>query len=475
MSRRVVPFEKPPDPPDPPRHPDGLLLNPRDPRVSAKAWLVRAQLEGRVWYIDGQFYIWETPAYRVLPLAELRSRLGAFLDRCLKPASQANPTSVAFSPTAYDVGLVVDALQQVTYRQVTSPAWLEPHPLEVYDCVLCANGILHIPSGTLHPLTPHLFSVNALDFAYTADAPEPRDWLRFLDTLWPDDPEPIALLQEWFGYCLTPDTRQQKILAIIGPPRSGKGTIIRVLQALLGLPNCCAPRLSAFATQFGMAVLIGKTAAMFPDAKISGRIDTAPITESLLSISGEDIQTIPRKSLTDWTGRLTVRFTLGMMEMPKMDDASGALVSRLLLLPLTTTFLGREDLTLQSRLVAELPGILAWARDGWLRLRARGRFLPLASAEEMRDEIRELMSPLHGFIAEWCDQSDPTATITRRALFQAYGRWCKEQGRDHPGTEQQFGQRMTAAFPSIRSSRPGTDGPRPRIYHGIDLHIMFRS
>lgn len=470
-SEKVVPFERPPiDPP-----PDGLLLNPKDPRKNARAWLVREQLESRVWFIDGQFYVWESPAYRVLAMPELRSRLGAFLDRSLKQISATNLSIVPFQPTRDDINLVVDGLQQLTYVKAVSPSWLEPSELDPRDCVLCMNGILHIPSGRLLPPTPALFSVNALEFAYAADAPEPIQFLRFLDTLWPDDAEPIALLQEWFGYCLTPDTRQQKIMAIIGPPRSGKGTIIRVLQHLLGLPNVCAPRLSSFATQFGMAVLIGKTAAMFPDAKISGRVDTAPITESLLSISGEDTQTIPRKNILDWTGRLTVRFTIGMMEMPRMDDASGALVSRLLLLPLTSSFLGHEDLTLTDRLLAELPGILLWAREGWLRLRDRGRFLQMSSSEDMRQEIRELMSPLHAFLADWCDLTDPHATISRRDLFSAYQRWCKEQGRDHPGTEQQFGQRMNAAMPHIRCSRPGTVGTRPRIYHGIDLQIGHRA
>ncbi|HEY3220318.1 MAG TPA: phage/plasmid primase, P4 family [Gemmatimonadales bacterium] len=472
---KVVPIDRPRPPSDPPK-PDGLLLSPRDPRTSAKAWLVREGLEGRVWFIDGQFFLWESPAYRVLSIAELRSRIGAFLDKALKQVSATNSSLVAFAPTRDDVNLVVDALQQLGYKAAISPSWLEPHDWDPLDCVLCANGILHVPSGDLAPLSPILFSVNALSFAYASDAPAPMAWLRFLDTLWPDDPEPIGLLQEWFGYCLTPDTRQQKILTIIGPPRSGKGTIIRVLQALLGTPNVCAPRLSAFAHQFGMAVLIGKTAAMFPDAKISGRVDTAPITESLLSISGEDIQTVPRKNLTDWTGRLTVRFTLGMMEMPKMDDVSGALVSRMLLLPLTTTFLGREDLTLTDRLLAELPSILLWAREGWLRLRARGRFPVMASTEELRQEIRELMSPLHGFLADWCDLTDPEASIPRKELFGHYTRWCKDQGRDHPGTEQQFGQRMNAAMPSLRSSRPRSDDPsRPRYYHGISLALHART
>ena len=469
MSReRVVPFER--TPADPP--PDGLLLNPRDPRKSARAWLVREHLDGRVHFIDGQFYLWDSPAYRVLSMPELRSRLGAFLDRTLKPRSATDPTPAPFQPTRDDVSLVVDALQQLTYAQAASPSWLEPNDMDPRDCVLCTNGILHVPSGELVPLTPTLFSVNALSFAYDADAPEPVAWLQFLDTLWADEAEPIALLQEWFGYLLTPDTRQQKMLVIIGPPRSGKGTIVRILQRLLGIPNVCAPTLTALAQQFGRQVFIGKTAAIFPDAKISGRMDTAAIVEALLSISGEDQQTIPRKNIGDWTGPLTVRFTILTNEPPRMDDASGALVSRMLLLPLVETFLGREDLTLTDRLTAELPGILTWARAGWLRLRDRGRFLDLPMSDDMRDELRELNSPIHAFVTEWCDRTDADVSVMRKDLFAGYQRWCKEQGRDHPGTEQQFGQRLSAAYPSIRSTRPRTGDPsRPRYYHGIALRV----
>ncbi len=468
MSERVIPFERPPT--DPP--PDGLLLNPKDPRKNARAWLVRAKLEGRVWFIDGQFYIWESPAYRVLTIPELRSKLGAFLDKCLKPVNATNPSPVPFQPTRDDISLVVDALQQLTYTKAIAPSWLEPNAMDPRDCVLCTNGILHIPSGRLLAPTPALFSVNALEFAFDAAAPEPIQFLRFLDTLWPDEPEPIALLQEWFGYQLTPDTRYQKMLVIVGPPRSGKGTIIRILQRLLGAPNVCSPTLTALGQQFGRQVFIGKTAAIFPDAKISGRMDTAAIVEALLSISGEDQQTIPRKNVGDWTGPLTVRFTILTNESPRMDDASGALVSRMLLLPLIETFLGREDLTLTDRLVTELPGILNWARAGWLRLRARGKFLDLPMSDEMRDDLRELNSPLHAFVTEWCDLSDPQGGIMRRDLYAGYQRWCKEQGRDHPGTEQQFGQRLKAAYPAIRSTRPRADNPtRARFYHGIDLQL----
>ncbi len=62
-------------------------------------------------------------------------------------------------------------------------------------------------------------------------------------------------------------------------------------------------------------------------------------------------------------------------ELPWLTDASGALVSRLVILRFTESFYGREDQGLFDRLVAELPGILLWAMEGWRRLRERGHFV----------------------------------------------------------------------------------------------------
>jgi phage/plasmid-associated DNA primase len=93
-------------------------------------------------------------------------------------------------------------------------------------------------------------------------------------------------------------------------------------------------------------------------------------------------------------------------------------------------------------------------------------------SDELRDEIQELTSPIHGFLAECCDTTDRHACVPRADLYAAFTRWCKTRGRDHPGTEEQFGQRLNAAMPSIRSTRPRVDNPkRLRLYHGVSLNV----
>src|SRR5262249_28771189 len=153
--------------------------------------------------------------------------------------------------------------------------------------------------------------------------------------------QPKDLLQEFLGYLLTPETRYQKILLLVGPKRSGKGTIARVIEELVGKQSVCNPTLSSLCTQFGLQTMIGNSVAIIMDARFGGRSDMAVVAERLLSISGEDKQTVPQKYKQDWNGYLKVRFVILTNELPQITDMSGALSSRFLVLPMTNSFYGK--------------------------------------------------------------------------------------------------------------------------------------
>ncbi len=86
------------------------------------------------------------------------------------------------------------------------------------------------------------------------------------------------------------------------------------------------------------------------------------------------------------TGKLTTRLMIVSNELPKLGDASGALSSRMLLLPLATSFYGREDRGLTAKLLKELPSILLWAIAGWKRLTDRGYFIQPDAGKELLGE-----------------------------------------------------------------------------------------
>ena len=109
---------------------------------------------------------------------------------------------------------------------------------------------------------------------------------------WLDDPQSVDCLQEIFGYSLLADTSLQKMFFLLGPRRSGKGTIARILRGLVGAHNVAAPTLGSLQGEFGLQPLLNRTLAVIGDARLSGRSDEAQIVERILSITGEDAQTI---------------------------------------------------------------------------------------------------------------------------------------------------------------------------------------
>ena len=260
----------------------------------------------------------------------------------------------------------------------------------------------------------------------------------------------------------------QKIFLVVGPKRSGKGTIGRVLTAMLGKGNVASPTLSSMSNQFGLQSLIGKPLAIIADARLSGRTDQAAIAERLLSISGEDGQTVPRKYLSDWHGRLPTRFLIMTNELPRLADASGALASRFIVLTLDRSFFGQENNLLTAELLTELPGILCWAIDGWERLQKLGRIESPQSSADAIGELLDLGSPISAFIRDRC-LTGPSHSIACDDLYNGWRNWCDSEGRDHPGTKQSFGRDLRAAVPYIKRRRPREAGERIRVYEGITL------
>jgi putative DNA primase/helicase len=449
-----------------------LVVDPKAPYDIARSFLeVQFTAGGRptLHRHRGAFYGWNGAAYPEADEEGLRAKLYTFLDRCLAAAPKGETLRV--KPNMKLVGNVLDALAAATQldKAIAAPAWLDHVPnLPAEEIISCANGLLHLRTLALLPHTPAFFTHNAVDFTFDPDAPPPRRWLKLLAQLWPDDPAAIDTLQEIFGYCLTADTSQQKMFLAVGPRRSGKGTIARVLTSAVGLGNTVAPSLAGLGMNFGLAPLIGKRVAIVSDARLGGRADQNAIAERLLSITGEDAITIDRKYRDAWTGRLLTRFLILSNELPRLADASGALAGRFVVLILTRSFYGREDHGLTNRLLTELPSILNWAIAGWRRLTQRGYFVtPPSSADAVR-ELEELGSPVGAFLQEHCVVS-PGRIVETTKLFEEWCAWCKQQGRDHPGTAQTFGRDLRAVIPGIKTTQPREGDGRLRLYEGIGL------
>lgn len=453
--------------------PDGTLIDPGAPFDVARAFLA-SRLDAdevsdlRFW--QGDFWVSCGPRYVHHPNDSLRAELYPWLE------ARRTPKRKPIRPNKRMVDHILDALKAAAHLGgvPSAPAWIDGAEARYppAELIVCRNGLLHVPSRTLLPSSRKLFTLNALDYDFDPGAPAPAAWLEFLRGLWGEDQETVDTLQEMFGLALTADTSFQKAFLLVGPKRSGKGTIARVLRQLVGAGNVVAPMLASLGQQFGLESMIGKTLAVVSDARLGGRADIAAVVENLLRITGEDAVSIPRKFRGDWTAPLQARFVILSNELPALLDQSGALAGRFVLLRFVRSFFGGEDLDLTPRLLTELPGILLWSLDGLARLRARGRFLQPESARKMVEQLELLASPIKAFVADRCVVV-PGAEIECAALFDEWVKWVSEQGRDHTGSAQMFGRNLAAAYPRVEVVHHRREGRRDRYYSGVRLRTMM--
>lgn len=446
-----------------------LLPSPKQPIAVARALLEDSYSHPngmllRSW--RGGFWRWRSSHWTEIPDATVRSDAYRFTEH----ASYVIGEKVEpWAPNRYKIADLLDALRAVTHLHdgLQPPTWIETtNAPPASELVACRNGLLHVDTERLHHHDPRLFNTVATPFDFDRDAPTPERWLTFLDDLWPGDPDAIAALREWFGYIISGNTSFHKILLLVGPLRSGKGTIARVLTALVGRPNVTGPTLASLGTNFGLQDLIGKSLAVVADARLGS--GASVVVERLLSISGEDTLTVDRKYRDHWTGQLGTRFVIISNELPHFGDASGAIASRFILLTLNKSWLGQENHRLTAALLEELPGILNWSLDGLRCLREADAFTEPQSSTDAIVALQDLVSPVTAFIRDRCEVG-AEHEVPVDEIYSAWRSWCQDEGRERPGTSATFGKNLRARVAGVRKIRPEVHDNREYRYVGIRL------
>ncbi len=419
-------------------------------------------------YWNQEWYEWNGSHYRIRLREEIRSEINK---RCEEEFDRLNlldlekhaasgskePPPVARAVTVRLVSDVESAIKSIVTLPVRPDGmqsqWIDNSvDWPISEIVPARNAIIRLDRQgnlTTIPPTPKLFTTYAVPYDYLADAPEPVELIEFLKSIWGNDQDAINTLQEWFGYSLVQRADYQKMLMLVGPKRSGKGTIAKILGDLVGRDNVAGPTVKTFSESFGMSMFLGKLVGVISDARLQGRnlASHGDILERLLTISGGDEVTINIKFKQPVTSRLTIKIMFLSNDVPEFDDSSGAIVDRFIYLKLVNSFLGREDIGLHGRLVKELPSILLWSVAGLQRLIKRGHFQQPHSGITLHRQMSNAACKVRTFVEQYCDLS---GDVFSGVLFDEWKLYCLETG-DDPGTSQKFGKNLYAAFPEIEA------------------------
>lgn len=435
------------------------LSPPSNPMAVARELLAQTPNTDDVWHTGhwrGEFYRWHGTHWAPLDDADVRNWVYRTTERAFYVDNSGDePKEPAWQPDPRKVNAVVDALGTGVLHRSRDD--------EHEPCIALTNCVYDLATDTELPHHPARWNLTALPFAFDRSATCPQ-WLTFLAQVLPADS--IIFLQEWIGYLVSGRTDHQKIASLIGLPRSGKGTINRIITALLGRHAVAGPMLGSLIGPFGLEPLLGKSLATFADVKWTAR-GVGDATELLKTISGEDGVTVHRKNRVSWEGRLPTRFMLMSNDTPSFTDASGALGDRLIHIKFAKSFMKNPDIGLTDRLMIELPGILLWAVEGLRRLDERGRFHVPADSAEIDEDVRRTASPHMVFLAEECEKVPGRVKLDD--VWAAWEAWCRADGTE-AGTKPWLTRKLKAVWPHITTIEEKSDNVRIKYLTGLRVN-----
>lgn len=341
------------------------------------------------------------------------------------------------------------------------------------DFIAFTNGVLDIRrflAGEpyfFQPHTPHWFANICLPYPFDAVADCPT-WKNVLAENLEGDHQRTALLQEWAGYLLLPDTSHQRFLILEGEGANGKSVYCAGLHAMLSDEAVSHIPLEIFGQRFALTETLSRLVNIAADC---GDIDR--VAEGhLKSFTSGDRMFFDRKGLAGVSAIPTARLMLACNNRPRFSDRSGGLWRRMLLCPFLYTIPESRRIIGMDKAAwwaasGELPGIFCWAMAGLYRLRQQGCFtLPQICLNALAD-YREEVNPARAFLREFCEPNS-MASADAKSLYRHYRDWCAESGYKPLG-DRQFGKEVRRSFPQIKRAQAGTGKNKMWIYLNL-LH-----
>lgn len=268
---------------------------------------------------------------------------------------------------------------------------MNDHP----DLVCIESGMLNLDSGDMMPHDKTHFASYMLPVSFDpkniADCPR---WKRFLEES-VCDPEVIREIQKFFGYCLTRETKYERMLIMVGDGGDGKSTLLKILKALVGAKNCTHIPMGRLDDQFYLSKLVGKLLNTF--SEIEAKAMQSQEIKAL--VSGDPISA-SFKNETPFDFEPYCKLAYSTNKLPKMLDNSDGFFRKIMIVKMTRQFVkaGNADIDLIGQLLAELPGIFAWSLNGLASLRDDGGFKESEAMKQSLDEYKTINNNVLYFI-----------------------------------------------------------------------------
>lgn len=341
-----------------------------------------------------------------------------------------------------------------------------------------SNTLVNFRNGTLDASTGELFKHRRTDkMTYCL----PYEWapggeypniLHFLEQTIPDEIARAAYLAH-LGLALLGDKGLHYSILLIGPPRSGKSTLLQLANALCGYSTD---------TYASAAIFSRQTEGLRARARWNGRLlcclDELPVEalqdeetfKTMAAHGGAPARAmnVLEEQENVWTAKLL--FTTN--EQPRYTDRSGALTERLLTIECPNTRQkSQRDAKLLARLLPELQALVPICLELAQLVQEHGYYPESSTMQNSRDEIEHQADNVKQFVRDCCRMAEK-ATVGSNTLHTAYVQWCEEQGIQirYRKTLDNLSSAIEARYPaSVKRVKVTENGKQVRGVRGIGL------
>lgn len=294
------------------------------------------------------------------------------------------------------------------------------------------NGMYDTKSNILIPHNPSFKCTNQIDFNFNPYAKtQAGAFDEWLDFAIPNDADKMSVMQ-YFGLTLTRDTRFQKFLILNGCGGTGKSTLIRLIESVVGDENAAHISLTELSERFATYGLMGKLLNTCADIETSALSEVAVIKK----LVGEDVIRAEKKGRDAFSFHSTARLIFSTNELPVVKgEKSDGFYRRLLVVNMN-----QKPKTVNPNLfdaLFECKERIIWlAVQAVRRLYADGHFCGNENSDLAVQRLRCDSDTVEAFIYDACEET-PNARTERQELFNAYQRYCWNNERT-PLTKNNF-------------------------------------
>lgn len=296
-----------------------------------------------------------------------------------------------------------------------------------------ANGMLCLEDGRLRlqKFAADNFSRNRSEIKYDPKAKCPRFLGELLEPVLPADD--ISLLQRYAGQCLLGRNPSQRILLLLGTPGGGKGTVVNIIEQVIGSHNVVELRVPQLTGRFEIASFVGRTLLCGKD--VSSDFLNGRGAGALKKLVGGDRLSAERKGVNERfevVGDFNAIITANSRLMVKLDGDSGAWKRRLAVVdyerPGTTKPIEKFDAELVEQ---EGPGILNWMVEGAVQaladMKEHGRTVLTERQQQRVEDLLNEADVVRNFACN-CVVKEEAADVTVHELTLAFQPFCAEWG-----------------------------------------------